>query len=527
MKNENEETKYKKIDESILNNNIIDPKKLEENHNTSDPISDEEKILVKKSQELSANLESENIALIDSLLNSSGYTWYTFMVIILILLILAVEGLHMNVFSSLLIPLTTYFNMNQTQIQLVSGILFIGVGLGSIVSGTSAVNYGRPMMINSFLLIICIFNVIMGLTTNYIVFAVCRFIIGFGVGLIVPIALNILAEYLPMKNRALVLTGVWAGWSIGSLILSCIMLIIMPNLEVSKLGLTIGLSSGLPFLTLILMFFFLKDSPRNLILMNKDKEAVEQIEVLVNRKLRDEEVERIIKEVHNVNSEVGSSIFDMFAKKFLYLTILLTFIWFINSIITYGPYLVYTLTMKALNNQSEKSHRQIIINQIVVSLINIPTSLFGGILSELPFLGRNKATSLTMFLAFISMIFLIYAPSMFAMLFGIFQAFIGVAFNTNTTYSCEVYPTKIRDHAVGYLFFCTRIGGFISQILYILFNSMGVWYPYYFTGGFIALDIILVILLPYETFGQPLDFDFNSQKSKNEEKSVTIEAKSL
>lgn len=301
----------------------------------------------------------------------------------------------------------------------------------------------------------------------------------------------------------------------------------MPNLEVSKLGLTIGLSSSLSFLTLILMFFFLKDSPRNLILMNKDKEAVEQIEVLVNRKLRDEEIERLIKEVHNVNSEVGSSIFDIFEKKFLYLTILLTFIWFINSVVTYGPYLVYTLTMKALNNQSEKSHRQIIINQIIVSSINIPASLFGGILSELPFLGRNKATSLTMFLAFITMIFLIYVPSRFAMLFGIFQAFIGVAFNTNTTYSCEVYPTKIRDHAVGYLFFSTRIGGFISQILYILFNSMGVWYPYYFTGGFIALNIILVILLPYETFGHPLDFDFNSQKSKNEEKSVTIEAKSL
>jgi MFS transporter, AAHS family, benzoate transport protein len=527
MKNENEGSDHQKINKSISYDTIQDTKNVEKNKYPLDPISDEEKNLVKKTAEGNPISEGNNDAVIDSILDSRGYTLYTCRVILLIVLILAVEGLHMNIFSSLLIPLTSYFNMSQSQIQLVSGILFIGVGLGSFASGTTAINYGRPMMINGFLLIIFIFNIIIGLTRNYIFFALCRFTIGFGVGLVVPIALNILAEYLPLKNRSLVLTGVWAGWSLGSLLLSCTMLIIMPNLEVSKVGYTIVVSSFLTLLTLILTFFLLKDSPRNLILMNKEKEAVEQIEILANRKLRDEEIQRMINEVRSGNSEVGSSILDIFGKKFLYLTILLTCIWFINSIITYGPYLVYTLTMKALNQQSDESHRQIIINQIVVNSINLPASLFGGILSEISFLGRNKATSLTLFLSFISGIFLITVPSKFAVFFGILQAFIGIAFNTNTTYSCEVYPTKIRDHALGFLFFCTRIGGFSSQVLYVLFNTMGVWHPYYFTGGFIALNIVLVIMLPYETFGQPLDFDFESTKSKKEEKSVTIETKTL
>jgi len=80
-----------------------------------------------------------------------------------------------------------------------------------------------------------------------------------------------------------------------------------------------------------------------------------------------------------------------------------------------------------------------------------------------------------------------------------------------------VYPTKIRDQAVGFLFFCTRIGGFSSQILYLYLNGIGIWYPYYFTIGFIIANFVLIYLLPFETYGQPLDVDYDSRNA-NEKK---------
>jgi MFS family permease len=114
-------------------------------------------------------------------------------------------------------------------------------------------------------------------------------------------------------------------------------------------------------------------------------------------------------------------------------------------------------------------------------------------------------------MSLIFLVVLLIDPNSFAIYFGLFQGFVGISFSINTTYTCEVYPTKIRDQAVGFLFFCTRVGGFLSQIAYLYMQQLGLWCPYYFTFGFILFNILLIYLLPYETYGQPLDFDYSDK----------------
>jgi AAHS family benzoate transporter-like MFS transporter len=527
MLKENDGVYQSKLEESNKNHTDSESKNNKFTKGEYQSLPDEEKNLINKNTE-ETNSETNKFSFIDSILESQGYNLNTWKVILLVSLVLMVEGLHMNIFSSMLIPITSYYNLNPSQIQIISGLLFIGVGLGSFVSGSTTVKYGRPIIINIFLLMIIVFHVLMSLTSNYIIFTLCRFLVGFGLGVIVPVSLNLLAEYLPVKNRALVLTGVWTGFPIGGLFLLYSMLWIMPNLEVTKVGYTLLFTSILPLLCLILTFFFLKDSPRNLILMHNEKEAIEQLEAIAGRRLTTIEIQQICYEVRSgTNAELTKSLTEIFSNKFLILTILLSFIWFLNSVVTYGPFLVYTLTMKALGQKSVSSNREIILHQITVTLINVPANILGGIFSELSFLGRKRATYLNFFIALIFGIFLFVFPKHFHVFFGLIEAFVGIAFNISTTYSCEVYPTKIRDQALGYLFFCTRIGGFTSQILYMYFHSIGIWYPYYFTGGFICLNIILVMMLPYETYGQPLDVDHHGLASKKNEKAIIVEAKTL
>ena len=70
---------------------------------------------------------------------------------------------------------------------------------------------------------------------------------------------------------------------------------------------------------------------------------------------------------------------------------------------------------------------------------------------------------------------------------------VAILFNINTAYSSEVYPTKLRDHAMGLLFAFTRIGGFISQFLFLDFYSLGLFIPYWIALCFMAVNFILII----------------------------------
>lgn len=456
--------------------------------------------------------ENCNIPIIDQIFEKRGYCMFTFKHIILTFLVISVEGLHMSLFSSMIIPFTTYYNLNESNVKFLSSILFLGVGLGSLISGSISSKYSRPLSINFCLFAIFIANFLLTFSNNLICFAICRFIIGFSLGLIVPVSLNLLTECLPIKNRSLVLTCIWIAFSIGNLYNLLLMIGFMPYLQAEYVGQTLLFISLLPLLTLIVSVLYLRDSPRNLILNNKDDEAIMILEKLNNNSIDDLTRSKIIAEIRtnsNIQENNGSvDIRELFNNKYRKLTSILTVIWFLNSVIGYGPVLVASLTLSSLGVKENITNNEIIMNQIMICIICSPSCYVGGVLSEIPFLGRNKSTILGYLISIVFMALCILDPSSFTIMFGLSIAFSGIAFNINTTYTCEVYPTKIRDNALGFLFFATRLGGFLSQILYLGLNEAGIWAPYYFTIFITIVNVCFVYSLPYETLGQPLDMDY-------------------
>lgn len=512
--------------------------RLSVKHANYETFTDEDSGLIKNRSTITKNvIEAPPLStdmpgpVIDTLLNTKGYNLYTLKVIGLCMLVLMIEGLQMSLFSSMIIPLTKYYNISDDQVKFLSSILFVGVGIGSFISGSSTVKYGRPLVINFFLFVMFISTFMMAFAANFIIFGICRFVAGFGLGLIVPTTINLLTEFLPLQNRALVLTSIWVGFGLGAIYLQISMLCIMPNLEADKLPLTLLAASLLTLIAFVLNAFFLEDSPRNLILMEKFEEGIFLLEKITKSedeiKISDDLKVRIYSEVREgTNKNISNNLSEIFRPKYIILTLLLSIIWFLNSVVTYGPYLISTLTMQQLGHGDNRldpeghpisgfSNKEIIINQIFINLILMPSNFLGGILSEISFLGRNKSTILNVIFSFFMIIFIVACPEYFTLGFGLLQSFLGIAFSINTSYSCEVYPTKIRDQAIGFLFFCTRLGGFSSQIIYLYLQKFGVWVPYYFTGLIIAIIVVLLYLLPYETYGQPLDVDYSANSNTN------------
>lgn len=449
--------------------------------------------------------------ILDQILEKIGYDKQTLLSIILVFFLIALEGLHMTLFSTLIIPIKQIFLLNDRYMEILSSVLFAGVGLGSASSGYITNLYGRNITINFFTSIIFISNFLIAFASNFFVFAFLRFILGISIGIIIPTSINLLTEKLPLKYRSICLNCIWIGFNFGNMFLLLLIFYFMPNYELSGFKKTIMYSSGLALFVFIINYLFLEDSYRNLILKNKQNTAFELIESKLKIVLTHIEKNRIIREINEgVNkTENDSIILEILSRKYKKLTILLIFIWFINSIISYGPMVISALTIKDLGlNQLKLSNYDVLVNQIYFCILNSPSNLIGGFVSEIPFLGRNKSSLLASMLSFIFMLLALIQKHNFILYFALSQALCGIVFNINGTYSSEVYPTKIRDHVVGILFAFTRLGGFISQYLYIDLYALGFFVPYIASLFFIFVNIILIWLLPYETFGKPLDNEY-------------------
>lgn len=456
----------------------------------------------------------KNTKILDQISEKIGYDDHTILTIFLIFTIISIEGLNMTLFSTLIIPIKQIFLLKDRYLELLSGILFAGVGIGSAISGYMTNKYGRKFLINVSILASFFSNFFLAFTVNFFLFSFFRFSIGLSMGLFIPAAVNLLTEKLPLKYRSIFLNMVWIGFNCGNLILLCLVYFIMPNFETSGFQKLLISTSFLSLFVFVLTYFLLQDSYRNLILKGNQSTAFQMIEKKLKITLTESEKQRIYREIaEGANKAVGENIFSEISNvKYKKLTILLIFIWFINSVVSYGPMIISSLTIKDLGlssaNATKLSNYEVLLNQIYFCLLNSPSNLIGGFVSEIPFLGRNKSTLLSCVLALVFMLCAMVNPINFIFYYAISQAFVGISFNINGAYSSEVYPTKIRDHVVGMLFAFTRLGGFLSQFLFIDLYALGIFVPYVFTSLFLFVNILLVWALPYETFGKPLDGDY-------------------
>ena len=71
---------------------------------------------------------------VDKIIDSVGYGNEQLKIIIFTTLVISIEGVHFNLFSLLLIPIKEKYQFSDLQIQIISGILFICVFLGSFLS---------------------------------------------------------------------------------------------------------------------------------------------------------------------------------------------------------------------------------------------------------------------------------------------------------------------------------------------------------------------------------------------------------
>jgi len=187
----------------------------------------------------------------------------------------------------------------------------------------------------------------------------------------------------------------------------------------------------------------------------------------------------------------------------------------INSYIFYGSSFTAEQTLLKLENSHKQDnssiHQALLTKMITITAIPIPGLIVAGILSEIKSIGRKTTCFISYaassFFLFLGVIYIHH----FAFFLGISLLCSGAAFNISSTYTSELYPTKIRDLALGFFYFCTRVAGFSSQFLSVALENELFLLNYHVIIAIGIIGGILILYLPYETLGSPIDAPVNSE----------------
>ena len=98
---------------------------------------------------------------------------------------------------------------------------------------------------------------------------------------------------------------------------------------------------------------------------------------------------------------------------------------------------------------------------------------------------------------------------------------INMSFNAINSYTIEVFPTRVRDFAVGYLQCISKITGFISNLLTIILNYKNNKWILYINSLIGILGLIFTLMLPFDTYQRKLD-DIMTKKSKNRNMEIPL-----
>jgi MFS family permease len=442
-------------------------------------------------------------------------------IIIFTTLAISLEGMHFNILGMILIPFKNFYQLTDSEIQLISGVMYLSVGLGSFLSGHIIKRYPRTEVINYSILCTFILHLLLGLVQSVFLFTVLRILIGFVIGVFIPLITNLLCEYCPIHRRSFVFNSTWAGYNFGCLAFAFSQLFLMPELEEEYMQRTLLFTSIFPLTVFIILKFYLNDSPRNMILLGKEKEAFDILEKFKGGYLENNDRNKIMEDVkHGVNRELGGHFKDLFKRKYRKITILLIFIWFSVYMLYYGPFLIISWVIKAIGEGTagHESNRDVILDEIRVYLIGLVGYFLGGSISEIKFFGRKKGIIFGLFFCILFTLAGINFPQYFVTFFGIYFIFLNIPLIVIDIYSCELYPTKIRDVAVGFFFSCCRLGSCLASFLYVDFFRLGTFVPFYAVILTCMVDIGLMYCIPYETFGAALDTNFSQNHSKKKEK---------
>ncbi|KAJ3811591.1 MFS general substrate transporter [Lentinula aff. lateritia] len=428
----------------------------------------------------------------------------------------------------------------------------IGLFVGAVIWSFGCDIWGRRWSFNLTLLIAGVFGLAAGGSQNFVTLASLIATLGVGVGGNLPVDSAVFLDLVPGTHQYL-LTVMSVWWCLGQLVVSLLAWPLIANFScTSSTNCSRSENMGWRYLLFILgaltlllwgiRFFVFKlfESPRFLVGIGKDAEAVEVIRMLAeyNSKTSNLTVDQLVnagkmnpekarvaqneRRVLSASSSLGwdhvKALFK--TRKLAFSTSLLIFLWgkpfrwlFIRVIslctgiiglasTLYNSFLPFLLESRG-NAYGDGSLYITYRNTFILSVIGVPGAFLAGWAVELPYIGRKGTLAISSGLTGAFLFATTTARSSNALLgwnCG-YTFFSNIMYGVLYAISPEVFPAKDRGTGNGLVFSATRVFSILAPII-ALYANLETATPVYISGALIIFAGFLALLLPYEPRGK-------------------------
>jgi len=399
-------------------------------------------------------------------------------------------------------------------IPTIDSFMMIGLLVGSFVFGVMSDKIGRRHTLLISVLCCAVGNLLGSLMPNHWSYAITRVLASAGGEGAFVLAFTMSLEYAGVAEKV-----PCVPWVTFSTLLANLISIPFALGEMLPVLFAMGLKnwknfqyavSGTMFAAAF-VWFLLPESPRWLIANNKHKEAKEVIEkaAKINKKTISKDLLEIqetpkSEEKNEPLPQYGLS--DMFRRSQLQITLVMFVCWPVITLLYYG------LTLSA---DKIKMTENLYLSFILVALIEIPAYFILPVVIDI--WGRKPLFCLTQLVPGILCIvaaFLTPGTAIFAILTLASKLGAAMAFNVTFMYTAQLYPTTIRNSAVGTCSTIARLGGLLSPWVgkYLtdpvaFEDPIPEYVPLCLFGGFGVLGGLCALLLP-DTIGSKLPNTF-------------------
>lgn len=379
----------------------------------------------------------------------------------------------------------------------VVSIGFVGMAIGAVLAGGIADRIGRKTVFATTLVVYSIATALCGLAPDLTWLLVFRFVVGFGLGGQLPVAVSLVSEYVPARVRGRFIVLLESFWGLGWLLAALVAFFVIP-----AYGWQIAfILCGIPALY---VFYIWRKIPESIpYLINRGRiEEAHKIVCRLEKEAGIPVVEKI--EVAPVAEKHNVSFTQLWSRGLAKRTIMLWLIWFG---IVYSYYGIFTWLPSLL-----EQHGFSIVKSSKYTLILILAQLPGYMAAAWLIEKLGRKATLSGFIAACAICAYFFGQASsdgLIILWGCLLSFFNLgAWGVLYSYTPEQYPANIRAFGSGWASAIGRIGGIVAPMVVTqmmttganAFSSVFIM----FTGVLLAVAIIIIVL-GEETRGRTLE----------------------
>ncbi len=406
------------------------------------------------------------------------------------------DAMDTGIIAFVLPTLGKLWSLSSAQMGYIGSAGLVGMALGAVLSGSAADRIGRKKLFAATLLMYSIATGLCGLAWNFESLLFFRFLVGFGLGGQLPVAVTLMTEYSPPDKRGRFIVLLESFWGLGWLAAALVAYLVIPSYG-WKAAFFIG---SLPALYVFQVWRGVPESVRYLV----DRGRTQQAHELVCRLEAEAGLQPAKAAILPAKLQQSAASFtDLWKKGSVKRTLMLWLLWFG---IVYSYYGIFTWLPSLLVGQGYtvlKSFEAVLL----MTLAQLPGYFVAAYLVDK--VGRKKTLAGFLGACAVCAYFFGQGGDATQVLFwGSLMSFFNLgAWGVVYTYTPELYPTGIRALGSGWAAAVGRIGGIIAPTVvgYMLTADGGFARIFaMFTAVMLGVALI-VMLLGEETKGRTLN----------------------